>query len=238
MSFLCPKGHDSTDSDYCSDCGARIGATAVSVPEPVAVANTSAGDCPDCSTPREGGARFCAVCRYDFANKISATPRNLVLDAPDIPAPATPVAVVADASAVSAPVANIISEPVVSSAYQRLQAVITADITLVKDEDPADPFPVGTPIRQFPLDLEENLVGRFSTSKDSHPEIPVVDSGVSRRHLKFMRQADGSFSVLELGSSNGTLLNDAVLEPGVLTKLNAGDALVLGRWTRITIETR
>jgi len=33
-------------------------------------------------------------------------------------------------------------------------------------------------------------------------------------------------------------LNDAVLEPGVLTKLNAGDALVLGRWTRITIETR
>src|SRR5262245_45683370 len=66
-SYTCPKGHQSTDPDYCSECGALIG------PSTVAGATPSGSSpalglavCPDCGTPRTPGARFCEVCRHDF----------------------------------------------------------------------------------------------------------------------------------------------------------------------------
>src|SRR5262249_8594573 len=67
--YQCPKGHASTDPDYCSECGALIGPSTVPVPavKPAATASSANADvCPDCMTPRTPGARFCEVCRYDF----------------------------------------------------------------------------------------------------------------------------------------------------------------------------
>ena len=80
MAYLCPKdpAHQSTDSDYCSVCGAKItGAPGVidalnaagTAPGPiVAAVPKPAGSevCPDCGTPRRIGARFCEVCRFNF----------------------------------------------------------------------------------------------------------------------------------------------------------------------------
>lgn len=119
-----------------------------------------------------------------------------------------------------------------------MSVAIIADPSLIKEPDPENPFPVGTPERVFPLDLEENLVGRRGDKRDIHPEIVVVDPGISHRHLKLVRRADGGFAVLELGSTNGTELNGKPLEAGVLTPLEAGDELVLGMWTRLIIRNR
>jgi len=66
----------------------------------------------------------------------------------------------------------------------------------------------------------------------------VPDPGISRRHLKFVRGADGRFSVLELGSANGADFNGAALEPGVLMPVQPGDQITLGMWTRIRVEAR
>lgn len=239
MTYRCPKGHDSTDADYCSECGARIGAApAVTAPAAAPAASGGADNvCPDCGTERAPGSRFCEVCRYDFVSKASlsaAAPSpasTLVQSALPEPKNYPPMPPVA-APAVPAP------DLVVPVSYERLQVLIAADASMVKDPDPANPFPQGTPDRVFHLDLADNLVGRFSESKDSHPEIPVKDPGVSRRHMKLLRRADGGFAALELGSSNGTLLNGAPLEPGVETALKAGDVLELGMWTRMTIQVR
>jgi hypothetical protein len=43
---------------------------------------------------------------------------------------------------------------------------------------------------------------------------------------------------LELGSSNGTELNRATLEPGVNTPVKAGDELAIGIWTLLKIVGR
>ena len=102
----------------------------------------------------------------------------------------------------------------------------------------AQPFPQNAPQRTFPLDLDENLVGRRSDKKDIHPEIMVADPGISRRHLSIRRRDDGGLVAIELGSTNGTSLNAAPLEPGIPTPLNDGDQLTLGCWTRMTIRAR
>ena len=94
------------------------------------------------------------------------------------------------------------------------------------------PCPVNEPERLFPLDFAENLLGRRSDRKDIHPEIPLEDPGVSRRHAKLLRQPDGSLFVLDVGSSNGTYLNDVEVKPGVRTPVQPGDQITLGCWTR------
>lgn len=77
MTFTCPKGHASSDADYCSICGAKIaGAPSqlapapTKVPVPVAVAAPVAAPAPDkcpvCATERQAGAKFCEVCRFNF----------------------------------------------------------------------------------------------------------------------------------------------------------------------------
>jgi pSer/pThr/pTyr-binding forkhead associated (FHA) protein len=71
-----------------------------------------------------------------------------------------------------------------------------------------------------------------------HPEIVVQDPGISRRHLKFIRDAAGGFSVLELGSANGTEFNGKALVSGVVTLVKPGDQLTLGMWTRVFVEER
>jgi len=72
--YKCPKGHLSTEPDYCSECGAKIqgisevsavkNAVAATVPKTVqAIIN-----CPDCGTPHEpDSGNFCEICGYNFA---------------------------------------------------------------------------------------------------------------------------------------------------------------------------
>lgn len=59
------------------------------------------------------------------------------------------------------------SEPV----PQHWDVIITVDPSLYRNPDPAQPCPVQAPERTFPLDMDENLVGRRSEKKDIHPEI-------------------------------------------------------------------
>ncbi len=73
--FTCPKGCQSFDADYCSECGARIsGASiappiaAVSGPPPVLNIGGALTHCPDCAAERiPPDAVFCELCRYNFA---------------------------------------------------------------------------------------------------------------------------------------------------------------------------
>jgi pSer/pThr/pTyr-binding forkhead associated (FHA) protein len=104
-------------------------------------------------------------------------------------------------------------------------------------------FPEGIPERRFPLSGTELLIGRRSVSRGIHPEIdvtsppggPPTDTGVSREHAKLVAGQDGSWSVVDLGTENGTLVNGREIPPGTLIRLRDGDRVNLGMWTVITI---
>jgi hypothetical protein len=91
----CPAGHKSASSDFCDNCGMRIGgatpasaAVPASAPLPASASAPSAPSapaataepCPQCGTARTG--QFCEACGFDFA---SGRPLST-----SVPAPAPP----------------------------------------------------------------------------------------------------------------------------------------------------
>ena len=86
MAYQCPKGHQSTDPDYCSECGALIGKAGIVKNDTYVKVDSNkqpnssakAEICPDCGTEREGSARFCEVCRHDFLDNKTGVAEAIV----------------------------------------------------------------------------------------------------------------------------------------------------------------
>jgi hypothetical protein len=73
----------------------------------------------------------------------------------------------------------------------------------------------------FPSD-ERTLIGRS-------PECDIFldDVTVSRRHVEFRRGQDGSFTVADVGSLNGTYVNREAIDSAIL---NSGDEVQIGKY--------
>jgi FHA domain len=230
--FECPNGHQSTTSDYCDQCGARIAAPADGQPDPTsqapvvsvaadpgppAAAGAGAGatqQCPTCGAARVGSDRFCEGCGYDFVSQ--STP--------------------AQATAGSAGQAE--AEPA-------WDATISADRAYFDQvASPGVEFPPHCPDRSFPLSGAELRIGRRSASRGIYPEIDLSgapeDSAVSHLHALLVRAADGSYHLVDPGSTNGTTVNDNPNPIATNTPIPVadGDRVHLGAWTTITIRAR
>jgi hypothetical protein len=96
--------------------------------------------------------------------------------------------------------------------------------------------------RRFPLDRGELTIGRYSAKRSITPDIDlsgdVADPGVSAQHAKLFAKPDGSWSIMDVGSSNGTFLNgsDEPLAPNVEFPVGDGTYINIGAWTRLTIH--
>lgn len=96
--------------------------------------------------------------------------------------------------------------------------------------------------RRFPLDKGELTIGRYSAKRGITPDIDlsgdVADPGVSAQHAKLFAKPDGSWTIMDVGSSNGTFLNgsDEPLAPNVEFPVGDGTYINIGAWTRLTIH--
>jgi pSer/pThr/pTyr-binding forkhead associated (FHA) protein len=101
-------------------------------------------------------------------------------------------------------------------------------------------FPGYTPEHRFRLAGPEMRIGRRSVSRGLEPEIdltgPPTDPGISRLHAVLTAEPDGSWTILDPGSENGTLVNGREITAGVRLPLHDGDRIHLGAWTVITIQ--
>ncbi|HWW52463.1 MAG TPA: FHA domain-containing protein [Acidimicrobiales bacterium] len=226
----CPNGHASTTTDYCDQCGAKIessGTAAAGTAEPASASagapEVAAGTllCPNCQSGRGPDEKFCEVCGYDF---VTGT-----LPAAPAPAPASPLSSAGAASA--------------AAPGPPWQAVVTADRGYYDRTEPDGiTFPDHCPERVFALSQDEILIGRRSEGRGIHPQVDLSgapeDTGISRSHAILRRQADGSFVVVDPGSTNGTLLNDDTtpLPHNVGMPIKDGDRLYLGAWTKIVFH--
>lgn len=87
----------------------------------------------------------------------------------------------------------------------------------------------------FQLQKEDNLVGRTDPLSNIFPEVDLSrfdpNTKVSRRHARIWRDGD-NFMVEDLGSVNGTVINDIIrLEPRHPRPLDSGDRIKLGETT-------
>jgi pSer/pThr/pTyr-binding forkhead associated (FHA) protein len=78
----------------------------------------------------------------------------------------------------------------------------------------------GRASRTFPLSKERVIIGRLAES-----DVVLADPGASRRHAE-VRQENGEFVIADLGSTNGTMVNESVIGERTLEE---GDRITIGR---------
>jgi hypothetical protein len=216
--YTCPKGHASSTDDFCDECGAKIGGTGgtAGIERPAPASTPAAGPsaaagppCPNCGAPRAGGTRFCEDCGYDH-------------NTGKVPTLAPPPAAVTPAAG-------------------QWTATVAVDRKYFEDNAiEGVEFPADAPARTVDLPAPQVRIGRSSASKGTHPEIDLSDSdpGVSHSHALLTLSVDGMWLVSDVGSTNGTYLNEEQqpLSAGQTRALKDGDEVHVGAWTTITLH--
>ena len=262
----CPAGHTSASNDFCDVCGMRIGVPAgipAAPPAgfpPEAQPSTDTGatgparPCSRCGAARSG--RFCESCGLDFeaagapaASAASSAAQggeagsgNGLIEGvngplsgmgPGQPPAGLPHAGSGPALAATKPAAWTAMVASDRAYFENVVAAGGPDAAAVE-------FPGYTPERRFPLAGPEMRIGRRSVSRGLEPEIdltgPPTDPGISRLHAVLFAEPDGSWTILDAGSENGTLVNGGEITAGVRLALHDGDRIHLGAWTVITIQ--
>ena len=209
---------------------------------PAAPAAPSALECPNCQTENPDGALFCEACGYDFTT--GAMPRD---SAGAAGASAGAPGAGAGAAGASGgpgvgPSASDEPGPGSGGTFEWL-AEVWVDPDWYQTQEPEDPCPSPGLPTIMPLRHRSVLLGRVSTSKNTHPEIDLSsDPGVSRRHAQLTTDGTRWF-VEDLGSSNGTFVGPASgplpehpIAIGPKTELDDDDRLYVGAWTRVVVR--
>lgn len=109
---------------------------------------------------------------------------------------------------------------VVSAELSEAPGPQTAERPSVHSAGPAARLVLQGANDEWPIEGERAVIGRLSGS-----EIEIEDPGASRRHAEIRRDGE-DFLVVDLGSTNGTLLNDS---PVTEATLEDGDRITIGR---------
>ncbi|GAA1709895.1 hypothetical protein GCM10009765_68930 [Fodinicola feengrottensis] len=236
----CPAGHQSAEDDFCDVCGLAIVSPDAAATEAMSTEVGPNGQpCRSCGAPLAG--RFCEACGADSLATAAS---------PATASPTGPPPTVASATRTAPLPMPLPTIDLAVSAASEWTAVISADrayFDVVQAAEGPDAaavaFPAYCPERSFPLRSKEISIGRRSTSRGIAPDIdltgPPEDPGVSRLHAALLAQPGGGWAVVDVGSANGTTLNDdpTALSPNVPRPVAAGDRIHVGAWTTITLRT-
>ncbi|MHC9543780.1 MAG: FHA domain-containing protein [Vulcanimicrobiota bacterium] len=89
---------------------------------------------------------------------------------------------------------------------------------------------------EYYLDRDKMLIGRKSEGDQLFPEIDLGDvdnaTGISRKHAVVVRDELHTF-VEDLGSANGTFVNESKIEEGVQHPVHDGDTIRLGGYSMV-----
>jgi hypothetical protein len=246
----CPAGHDSTDRDFCDVCGTDMAGAAAGAlqAEPGTgsasgtPAGTAAETCPRCDTPRSG--RFCEEDGYDFVLNADRPPHSSRFTTTAQLNVATPVTPTIPSAATKLARNRSAGKP-----GRGWRAVITADreyYDKVMAEGGPDAaviaFPPYYPDRVVPLTGNQVRIGRRSVSRGVTPEVdlsePPEDVGVSHIHAVLLARPDGTWVLVDPGSTNGTTVNGSTDPIAVNAEIPVGDGdrIHVGAWTTITLR--
>jgi len=81
----------------------------------------------------------------------------------------------------------------------------------------------GRPVRTYTFNQEQVTIGR-----DPDADVFLDNPGISREHLRLEANGDGTYQVVDLGSANGTLLNEV---PVVKQRVENNDVLRIGKYS-------
>ena len=112
------------------------------------------------------------------------------------------------------------------------------DISLILEVIPNDV----TAYQSFELTSDYYTIGRSNTSgPEFRPDVEVIttDRKMSRKHVAIKRKGKVGFTLIDLGSKNGVILNGQKLEPDEEMYVRDGDNFCIGDTSfRISIAER
>ncbi len=211
-------------------------------------------NCQNCDVSYGPDDMFCENCGYDFITG-SLPVDGVAPSAAPGPPPVAPSVLDPDGEAVSAsstgaPAAGEAEAVSGSTAnpgadVPRLRITISVDKEyfdqVVNDGEIEFPDPVPAD-QELELAGSELHIGRTSESRAIHPDIDVAkltgDQAVSSRHAVLRVANDGSYTLVDVGSTNGTFLEDVESEAishGVPTEIKTGTPIYVGAWTKLSI---
>lgn len=206
---------------YCEHCGSPL-----SVPEQAPAAAAPSVDVGDSSADAAIAQAQAVLKELDASNSAAAA---------SVPAQ-QPVAV-------PAPPEDVAEAPPVAPSRPDLPE------TAVPLDSPAD---IGAPVlvftfpnnSEFTMSVDAVNVGRSDVAQNWHPELDVIpyaggapDLGVSR-HQALIQRNGSSFTIVDVGSTNGTFVNGRALEYNTSVDLHDGDSVAFGAFsTKISIRS-
>ncbi|MGG6297418.1 FHA domain-containing protein [Leptolyngbya sp. AN02str] len=221
-----------SDASFCGQCGTNLRAGASPVPEPAAATPTSAPEfaIPDLPLPEPLIAPEPLVVEAQ-ASGIEPGPGFSTSDVPEIPTASSGVPTPAIAPQTAAP--NVVPPAVTlpgpqvpptapSSTQLQTQSAKLLHVqtnSLIELPQQLSVIHIGKPNDRIPPDVD---VSGFPSS-----EI------VSRVHADIRVESD-AFYIEDVGSSNGTYINNMPLPKGNRHRLRTGDRIALGKGDKVT----
>lgn len=228
-------GGQSNDANTCSQCGAPMTAAAqanaasvvaanpVTPVLPVAAGATAAGDCPSCQMPRFAGDEICPFCGKNYTSGAMVAPAALpVADLPGQSGqnPSLPLS----------PAAAVIVPAPASGLQWKVSLTYVERGVQTEGGQPSN-FPANESEHVFDLVGDQIEFGRHSAAMQI-----ANDSGVSGHHGKFIKNADGSYSLRDIGSTNGTRVNNQSLNANETRLLKDGDIIDIGLFVTMKVS--
>ena len=106
----------------------------------------------------------------------------------------------------------------------------------IPETEPTLRVRIGSFSASFPVTKEIIVIGRPDSVLQSYPDVEIeLDDAVSRRHAEIRHQG-GNYVLVDMNSTNGTLLNGQALEPEHPYLLTRGDRIHIGDRTEIFFE--
>jgi pSer/pThr/pTyr-binding forkhead associated (FHA) protein len=216
--------------------------------------------CPQCGTQNLPGMAYCEHCGSPLE-----TPETPESPAAAVEADAGAAAAIAQAQAVLDQLpADTFDTDAAPTPVPQDSTAAAADTTNTTPMDtsappdasppPAVPVPASAPTKpvltilfatggQHEITSDITNVGRSDVAQNWHPELDLIpfggaapDLGVSRHQARIQRSGD-TFSITDVGSTNGTFVNGKALEYNQPVDLHDGDSVAFGAFnTKVTIH--
>lgn len=205
--------------------------------------------CDNCGESCGPDDLFCESCGYDFVTGTVPESSDLpplvnVATDPETGLTSGTVPEAIGSATQSSPVPSLVDDS--SAGIPRVLITVSTDAdyfaAMVTEGEVSlpDPLPPDQDLELFGTELH---IGRTSESRAVHPNVDVEaltgDPAVSTRHAVLRVSNNGTITVTDVGSTNGTFVGDFTGEPitqGLPVELGENKLVYLGAWTRLGIE--
>jgi FHA domain/Double zinc ribbon len=223
--------HNPDEAGYCEACGTQLPETA---------------SCPNCGAPLQQKSHFCGQCGFNLQ-----LTQRIVLDAKEtsgdgllLPEPSAPEPVMTFVDPEG------LGEPEPLPRVERSPAIPEPAFESVFEPEHLESQPLNTQIQSFSAALLHTQTNTLMSLRDYQTVVyigkpndripPDINIGVlpnaevvSRVHAAIHLEGEQSF-VEDLGSANGTYVNEVPLTPKVKQPLRVGDRISLGKGDLVT----